>query len=300
VKPRESGTGEGLHAFTRTLGEPHGLDVSPYDEPFLLKAINRGLLATGFGNTLAHGDHLPVRRMEGEKFCRSLRISYGEFFRNPLAFALLEKSVLTVLVFGKGSPASEMKGDRGQGVENPRCWDGDSLTKHNPHPPPKEPKSPGRLPSGIQRSRTIRLEPKCPSSHCPHLPLEHRSVRHLWAVGCSAEEKPLLPKDGNPTIPADVSPQYRWAGTRANTQKTGFSSPAGISHFRLGHALGNCGRLSPPYRSAKPFPPTPNGFAFRGGSDRTQGRQPSAELHRSRQRPVHNRLLKPSSDGTQI
>jgi hypothetical protein len=45
VKPKESGIGEGLHALIRVLDDAPGLDISPHDGSFLLKAVDRELLA---------------------------------------------------------------------------------------------------------------------------------------------------------------------------------------------------------------------------------------------------------------
>jgi len=102
VKQTGSATDVELPAFVRTLGETHGLDISPYDELFLLKSINRGVLATGSGSIAAYGDRLAGCLTEAAAFCDSLRVTYSEFFRDPLTFAVLERLVLPSLVPSNG------------------------------------------------------------------------------------------------------------------------------------------------------------------------------------------------------
>jgi chemotaxis protein methyltransferase CheR len=76
--------------------------MSAYDELFLLKSIDRGRLTAGDGTIAAYADRLAGCRAEAETFCQSLRIAYSEFFRDPLVFALLERSVLPSLVPANG------------------------------------------------------------------------------------------------------------------------------------------------------------------------------------------------------
>ncbi|MBT7163267.1 MAG: hypothetical protein HN849_30720 [Victivallales bacterium] len=101
MKQKDSVTDVDLPAFIRALGRAHGLDISPYDELFLLKSIDRGRLTAGDRTIAAYADRLAGCREEAEAFCQSLRIAYSEFFRDPLAFAVLEQSILPSLAAGK-------------------------------------------------------------------------------------------------------------------------------------------------------------------------------------------------------
>lgn len=94
MKPTHSGTNEPLEAVIQTLHKTQGLDVSPYDESFLLKSIDKRLAATGLTSVAAYRDCLADNPAEAETFWRSLRIGYSEFFRNPLAFSMLGQWVL--------------------------------------------------------------------------------------------------------------------------------------------------------------------------------------------------------------
>ena len=83
------------------LARKHGLDVSVYSESLLEKSLARGMAATASPSPDAYLNRLEQNRTEAEAFVASLNISYSEFFRNPLAFALLEHLVLPQLVSQK-------------------------------------------------------------------------------------------------------------------------------------------------------------------------------------------------------
>lgn len=110
MKAKEVMMGEPLDALIRSVDSVCGLDLSPYDESFLRKSIDKRLTATGLGTVAAYGEYLAGHRAEAEAFCCSLLIGYSEFFRNPLAFALLGQSVLPSLVADKAkSGPSEIR-----------------------------------------------------------------------------------------------------------------------------------------------------------------------------------------------
>jgi chemotaxis methyl-accepting protein methylase len=69
-------------------------DLTVYDAAFLATALEKRLAATGVERSAAYLDHLAADPAEVEVFCRALNVTYSEFFRNPLAFALLETIVL--------------------------------------------------------------------------------------------------------------------------------------------------------------------------------------------------------------
>jgi len=85
------------------MHQAHDLDVSAYDESFLIKSFSRRQSATGCNTTDAYLHHLSAEPTEAAVFYRSLTIPYSEFFRNPLTFGLLEKMLLPDLITNKKS-----------------------------------------------------------------------------------------------------------------------------------------------------------------------------------------------------
>jgi chemotaxis methyl-accepting protein methylase len=90
-----------LDLFIQAAHTSHGLDLSPFDEIFLAKALQGRLEATSAGTWALYLDRLAGDRAEAEALLQSLNIGYSEFFRNPLTFALLEQLVLPAIVAGK-------------------------------------------------------------------------------------------------------------------------------------------------------------------------------------------------------
>jgi chemotaxis protein methyltransferase CheR len=78
-----------------------GLDISGYDEIFLTKTIQARMDACNCNSIMLYIEHLRSFREELKEFIKSLNISYSEFFRNPLSFAVLEQLVLPSLVLKK-------------------------------------------------------------------------------------------------------------------------------------------------------------------------------------------------------
>jgi len=85
------------------MHQAHDLDVSAYDESFLIKSFSRRQSATSCKSTDAYLQHLSAEPAEAEAFYRSLTIPYSEFFRNPFTFGLLEKRLLPDLFANKKS-----------------------------------------------------------------------------------------------------------------------------------------------------------------------------------------------------
>lgn len=75
-----------------------GDDLARYDEEFLSSVLAKRTVALGLGGVDAYVEHLAVDRAERARLLDELRISFSEFFRNPLTFALLEQQVLPLLV----------------------------------------------------------------------------------------------------------------------------------------------------------------------------------------------------------
>ena len=90
-----------LEEISRVMRQTHGRDISPYDESFLVKSVDKRLAATEIKTAAAYSEVLSENSAEADAFFRSLHITYSEFFRNPLTFALLEQLVLPSLIAEK-------------------------------------------------------------------------------------------------------------------------------------------------------------------------------------------------------
>ena len=90
-----------LDNIIKAMARLHGRDLSLYDDVFLAKSLEKRLAATGIPTLTDYGELLAANGIEAETFFLSLSISYSEFFRNPLTFALLEQQVLPVLLADK-------------------------------------------------------------------------------------------------------------------------------------------------------------------------------------------------------
>jgi chemotaxis methyl-accepting protein methylase len=71
-----------------------GRNIFVYDESFLLKSLGKRLTKNAIENMSAYLDFVTDNLAEGAEFFRSLNITYSEFFRDPLTFSLLEKTIL--------------------------------------------------------------------------------------------------------------------------------------------------------------------------------------------------------------
>ncbi|MCX5971492.1 MAG: hypothetical protein NTV14_08345, partial [Coprothermobacterota bacterium] len=91
------------------ISQAYGRDISVYDSSFLAKSLQKRLAATGITSFAAYRDCLRENRTEAEDFLDSLNITYSEFFRNPLTFALLEQRVLPALVERKALTCEEIR-----------------------------------------------------------------------------------------------------------------------------------------------------------------------------------------------
>jgi chemotaxis protein methyltransferase CheR len=72
----------------------HGLDLARYDESFLAQVIEKRQAAAADATAGDYAARLSADRAEAEALSRALLITYSEFFRNPLACAVLEQLVL--------------------------------------------------------------------------------------------------------------------------------------------------------------------------------------------------------------
>ena len=91
-----------LAQIIAVMQDAHGRDLSLFDETFLTKSLLRRLEATTLANWPAYADGLMQDYAEAEALYQSLNIGYSEFFRDPLAFALLEQVILPRLAQQSG------------------------------------------------------------------------------------------------------------------------------------------------------------------------------------------------------
>lgn len=87
-----------LHPIVNIMSVMYAKDISRYDESFLLKSIEKRMAARSITTIADYCKYLSKDVGEAEEFFRSLNITYSEFFRNPLTFALLEQRVLPALI----------------------------------------------------------------------------------------------------------------------------------------------------------------------------------------------------------
>lgn len=71
-----------------------GIDLIRYDHDFVLKSVAKRMLATNAASFADYLSRLFESTEETRDFIDSLSITYSEFFRNPLTFAVLEQIVL--------------------------------------------------------------------------------------------------------------------------------------------------------------------------------------------------------------
>jgi len=83
------------------LLQMHGIDVSGFDETFLYKSVQKKITETHCKSEDEYYTLLEQNEKEAHHFLNSLRISYSEFFRNPLTYSVLERIVLPSIVSGK-------------------------------------------------------------------------------------------------------------------------------------------------------------------------------------------------------
>jgi len=71
-----------------------GRDLAQYDAPFLARVLHGRQAATGCVSAPTYLHYLTEHPREADALADALTVTYSEFFRSPLAFALLEAQVL--------------------------------------------------------------------------------------------------------------------------------------------------------------------------------------------------------------
>lgn len=99
-----------MNQLSEMLQQRHGLDVSIFDATFLEQSFRKRCAAIAPDDPAAYLDLLWVDRTEADLFLASLRVIHSEFFRDPLAFALLERVVLpSRIAAAKQAQRSELR-----------------------------------------------------------------------------------------------------------------------------------------------------------------------------------------------
>lgn len=92
---------EPLDLIIQVLRKVHGREVGCYDETFLAKNVAKRMEVTGSPTMAEYSRWVAKNPPEAERLSEGLTISFSEFFRNPLSFAVLEEVVLPRLVAAK-------------------------------------------------------------------------------------------------------------------------------------------------------------------------------------------------------
>ena len=92
---------EALTRITGVMKTKYCMDISAYDPTFLFKSAEKRILASGVSGIQGYLDYLSENAAEAETFFDSLHITYSQFFRDPMTFALLEQFVLPRIVAEK-------------------------------------------------------------------------------------------------------------------------------------------------------------------------------------------------------
>jgi len=89
--------------ITELILQSSGIDLDKYDDSFLNKSIQKGVTETHCDSVGKYCSFLEQNIDERDYFIDSLQISYSEFFRNSLTFAVLERIILPSLIHNKNS-----------------------------------------------------------------------------------------------------------------------------------------------------------------------------------------------------
>jgi len=72
-----------------------------YDQFFLAKSLERRLIATGVKNAAEYCSYIEKNNTEADVLYRSLHITFSQFFRDSITFALLEQLIIPSLIANK-------------------------------------------------------------------------------------------------------------------------------------------------------------------------------------------------------
>jgi len=89
---------EKVKHITKVLSQTHGIDVSIYDETFLLNSIKKRYSENQFEKEKEYVALLQNDKMETAILINSLQNNYSIFFRNSLTFSVLEKIIFPSII----------------------------------------------------------------------------------------------------------------------------------------------------------------------------------------------------------
>jgi chemotaxis methyl-accepting protein methylase len=89
---------DNLNEIIQVIKQVYNRDISQYDESFLQKSLSKRLAVEEYYKNINYGVYLAENSKEAQEFYDSLNITYSEFFRNNLTFALLEQLVIPSLI----------------------------------------------------------------------------------------------------------------------------------------------------------------------------------------------------------
>ncbi|HZW50107.1 MAG TPA: protein-glutamate O-methyltransferase CheR [Bacillota bacterium] len=92
-----------LDKIIQVMQDVYEIDISKYDEAFLLKAVEKRVEIVKIKTASDYIVYLLSNNEEAKNFFDSLMISYTDFFRNSLTFAHLEQWVLPQLIAQKSN-----------------------------------------------------------------------------------------------------------------------------------------------------------------------------------------------------
>lgn len=87
--------------ITNLLNHLYGIDVSKYNASFLNKSLQKRITETHCNSAEEYRSFMQKNNEEAKSLIDSLQISYSEFFRNPITFAVLERIILPSLILRK-------------------------------------------------------------------------------------------------------------------------------------------------------------------------------------------------------
>lgn len=90
-----------LQKLTTIMKRQYGKDVSVYDQTFLTRTLDKRCRAAGAKDISQYLSHVLSDALEADALYNSLHITYSQFFREPLTFAILEQSILPAIIAGK-------------------------------------------------------------------------------------------------------------------------------------------------------------------------------------------------------
>lgn len=80
------------------MSKAYGLDISIFDESFLVKSIEKRMAVSGLTSFKEFIHVIKESKTEAITFFDSLNITFSEFFRNPVTYAYLEDIILPQLI----------------------------------------------------------------------------------------------------------------------------------------------------------------------------------------------------------